>query len=345
VTRVLFKILNHLTIEEKIMITIKGSIPAKTLKTYQAKSPFGNPGQGTTNIPIDTPNFNGNRTPNGKILAKYLEGNDGFHWGLFGSPLVARLPDDTLEIYDGGHRVSMLQQLYPHMKTFPGTIVDVDSKEEISRLFYRVNGGAASFVNPETRFINQVLGQEKNIGEYVDVLRKTEVTVYDSDTNYVPKEVTNPRWKTNVKPLEDMVKENKELAIWAYNLYTKAWDQHHRSSETGIPITGQIVKALHTIASIYANYFDNPRDALRFEDWFISMVSLSPAKSDWLFANDYKHERMELRHLGTALGIWKKYCNYARGKFGGSAPALAPIEDAYNAHDKKRAAKKDTQII
>jgi hypothetical protein len=106
------------------MIELKGSIPAKTLKAYQAKTPHGTPGEGTKEIPINTPNFKGNRTPKGSVLAKYLQNNNGFHWGLFGSPLVARLPDGTLEIYDGGHRVSMLQQLYPDLKTFPGTIVE-----------------------------------------------------------------------------------------------------------------------------------------------------------------------------------------------------------------------------
>ena len=225
------------------MIKLKNSIPAKTLAIYQQKAPMGTPGHGTANIPIDTENFDGNRTPKGKVLAKYLEGNDGFHWGLFGSPLVARLPDGKLKIYDGGHRVAMLQQLYPHIKTFPGTIIDVKDEAEISRLFHRVNGSAASFVNAETRFINQVLGQENNIDKYVDVLTATNITVWESDENYVPEHIKNPQWRINVGPLEDIVNDDRNLAIWALNLYTSSWGQFSTSGCTAI--TGQIVKALH----------------------------------------------------------------------------------------------------
>lgn len=324
------------------MITIKGSIPAKTLKTYQAKSPFGNPGEGTTDIPINTPNFDGNRKPKGSVLAKYLQSNDGFHWGLFGSPLVARLPDGKLKIYDGGHRVSMLQQLYPEMKTFPGTIIDVKDEAEISRLFYRVNGGAASFVNPETRFINQVLGEEVGVDKYIDVLEKTNVTVYESDDNYVPISVNTPRWKINVKPLEDIVNSDKDLAIWALKLYTQAWGQFGSNNATGIAITGQIVKALHQLGITYKEHFSTKQGLERFEEWFIKSVKLSPDKSSWLFATEYKHERMELRHLGTALGIMSKYAGYARTQYSNSAPKVEPIKTLYEAHDNKRAKKKDS---
>jgi hypothetical protein len=323
------------------MIAIKGSIPAKTLKTYQAKKPFGSPGQGTTNIPINTPNFDGNRKPKGDVLGKYLQNNDGFHWGLFGSPLVAQLPNGTRKIYDGGHRVAMLQQLYPDMKTFPGTIIEVESDAEISRLFYRVNGGAASFVNPETRFINQVLGEEVGVDKYIDVLEKTNVTIYESEDNYVPESVTDPKWKINVKPLEDIVDSDSNLAIWALNLYTTAWGQNVSENAKGAPITGQIVKALHQLGITYKDHFKTKQGLERFENWFITMVGLSPSKSDWLFATEYKHERMELRHLGTALGIMTKYSSYARTRHGNSSPSPAPIKALYESHDAKRAKKKD----
>jgi hypothetical protein len=322
------------------MIELKGSIPAKTLKAYQAKTPHGTPGEGTKEIPINTPNFKGNRTPKGSVLAKYLQNNNGFHWGLFGSPLVARLPDGTLEIYDGGHRVSMLQQLYPDLKTFPGTIVDVKDRAEISRLFYRVNGGAASFVNPETRFINQVLGEEIGVDIYTDVLEKTQVTVYESEENYVPQSVKNPKWRINVKPLEDIVNGNKNLAVWAINLYTSAWGQFGNTG-TGTPITGQIVKALHQIGITYSDHFATKQGLQRFEEWFIASVKLSPDKSSWLFSTEYKHERMEQRHLGTALGIMSKYAGFARITYGNQAPKVEPIKSLYEAHDNKRAKKKD----
>ena len=315
------------------MIKLKNSIPAKTLAIYQQKAPMGNPGIGTASIPIDTENFDGNRTPKGSILGKYLEKIDGFHWGLFGSPLVARLPDGTLKIYDGGHRVAMLQQLYPHMKTFPGTIIDVKDEAEISRLFYRVNGGAASFVNAETRFINQVLGQENNIDKYVDVLTATNVAVWEAEDNYVPAHINNPQWRINVGPMEDMVDDDRNLTIWALNLYTTAWGQF---SNTGcVAVTGQIVKAIHLIGKTYEN--DVKWKVEDFEKWFINSIALSPDKTSWMF-NENKHDRMEKRHYGTALGIVTKYLGWRRAN-GKVAATPKKMEELYHEYDKKKSAK------
>jgi hypothetical protein len=320
------------------MIDLKNSIPAKTLAVYQQKAPKNSPGIGTTNIPIDTPNFKGNRTPKGSVLGKYLQGNDGFDWGLFGSPLVARLPNGTLQIYDGGHRVAMLQQLYPHVKSFPGTIIDVKDEAEISRLFYRVNGGAASFVNPETRFINQVLGEENGIETYIDVLKAANVVVWESDTNFVPKSLNKPIWRINVGPLEDMVKGNKNLSIRALTLYTSAWGQFSTSGCTAI--TGQIVKALHKIGEVYQN--DPKWNFQDFETWFINSIGLSPDKSSWLFNTEYKHDRMEKRHYGTALGIVTKYFGWRRAN-GKTAASPKKMEDLYHDYDKKKSEKINDQ--
>jgi hypothetical protein len=171
-------------------------------------------------------------------------------------------------------------------------------------------------------------------------LEKTQVTVYESEENYVPQSVKNPKWRINVKPLEDIVNGNKNLAVWAINLYTSAWGQFGNTG-TGTPITGQIVKALHQIGITYSDHFATKQGLQRFEEWFIASVKLSPDKSSWLFSTEYKHERMEQRHLGTALGIMSKYAGFARITYGNQAPKVEPIKSLYEAHDNKRAKKKD----
>ena len=328
------------------MIKIKGTIPAKILATFQAKQPSGKPGEGCTQIPMSTKNFDGNRLPSATKLQKYLQKMGGFHWGLFGSPLVARLPNKELMIYDGGHRVAMLQMLYPDLKTFPGTIVDVESKAEVSRLFHRVNGSAASFVNGETRFINEVLGEEDGIDQYIDVLRAAKVTVYESEDNYVPNTPTDvaPKWKINVKPLQDMVDSNSKNTVWALNLYTRAWGQHTNDSDNGIAITGQIVKALHLIKDVYRDEFNQNDMQKKFEDHFVNLVSMMPDKGSHMF-HENKHDRMELRHYGTAFGIMQRFCSFGRNQtWAPKTPNISKIKDLYTMYDKKKQSKITTSI-
>jgi hypothetical protein len=318
------------------MITLKGTIPEKTLAVYRSHGTQGTPGKGLSDIPIDTPNFKGNRTPKANVLSKYLKKMNGFHWGLFGAPLVAELPDGSRWIYDGGHRVAMLQLVDPDRKTFPGYVVPVKDEAEISRLFHRVNGSAASFVNPETRFINEVLGEELGIEKYTEVLEKSKVVVYEAPDNYVPNSV-NPKWKINVKPLQDMVDLDSENAIWSLNLYIKGWEQFTNGSENGIAITGQIVKAKHLLKNVYADEFQDEKILKAFEQWFIDSVRMLPAKESWLFNTEYKHDRMELRHYGTAYGIMQRFCSWARNQtWASKAPKIEKMKIVYNSYDEKK---------
>jgi len=320
------------------MINLKGKIPTKVINTYRAVGALGTPGEGTSEIPINTPNFDGNRTPKANDLTKRLQKNGGFHWGLFGSPLVARLPDGSLKIYDGGHRVAMLQQLFPERETFPGTIIDVESEAEISRLFHRVNGSAASFVNAEQRFINEAKGEEEGISQYTDVLSESGVAVMDSETNFVPTNLPSLKWKTKIAPVKEMTDRSKDDAVWALKLFVSAWDKYSRPGSTGNEVTGQIVKALHFIKEVYASHFQDEAMLTHFETWFVNTVSFDPSIGSWLFREN-KHDRMEKRHYGTAYGIMQKYCSYARSTISNKAPKIETIKSAYLAYDEKLKSK------
>jgi hypothetical protein len=325
------------------MITLKGVIPEKTLKKYQEKTPQGIPGEGLQSISIDTPNYDGNRMPMANKLVKYLENYEGFHWGLFGSPLVAQLPSGERWIYDGGHRVALLQRLYPERKTFPGTIIQVQNKKEIARLFHRINGTSASFVSPEVRFINQVLGDEKGIEVLKNVLKLTNTSVMESEENFVPKEHEDSKptlFRINVGPLEHMVEhEGKECAVWAIKTYCLAWGQFlpENTKQTGIPITGQIVKALSTLKELYFDFFKDFKNEKIFSDWYEAALKVNPEKSTWIF-NNLKHDRMEQRHYGTAYGMWRQFCSAMRNTNikGFKVPSVKLIENLYNSYEEKK---------
>lgn len=326
-------------------IQTQGTLPKKVIELYGSKAPQGEKGIGTTNIDINTPNWEGNRRPSASKIEKYLKKYDGFAWALFGSPLVAELPNGERYIYDGGHRVAMFQTLYPNEKTFPGTVLKVKDKAEIARLFHRINGTAASFVNNEVRFINEVLGEEKGIEMYTDVLEKANVAVLDSPSNYVPLTLKDPKWKINARPMQDMVELDPDTTVYAMKLYCQAFGvSEARKGNSAVSITGQIVKALQLLKLVYADWLNVKQNLDTFEDWFNGAVSFDNQKSTWLFSTTYKHERMELRHYGTAYGIWKKFASYCRSTMGmgSNAPKIDTIKDLYNEHDDKRQAKEQS---
>ena len=329
-------------------IKIKGSIPEKTLLKFQDKMPIGTMGTGEL-VPIDTPNFDGNRTPKASALSKYLQRSDGFVWALFGAPLVAEYPNafGIMErvVIDGGHRVSMLQRVYPNISEYPATIVQVESKEKAHQYFHRINGTSSSKVSAECRFVNEVLGKEINKlnDDIVHILGMTDVVIWDSEDNFVPKTNT-PTWKITYKAMEEMVKLDKGNTLNALTTYTDAFRGLNNFSNNNVNvITAQIVKGLHTVFHVYSNHFSK-LNMFHFCHWFNSNVALMPAKEEWQF-NELKHDRLEQRHLGTAYGIMKRYATYCRNsslKGGVTVPKLELIEDVYYAHDRKRQTKRLT---
>lgn len=289
-------------------IQLKGNIPQTTLKQIQNSNVYGNKPGGQEDVPIETPNFNGNRKPRANDISKYLTSQGGFHWGLYGSPLVARVKSEQgkLYVYDGGHRKAMYEVRFPDATTFPATVIDVDNIAEVSRLFHRINGSASKNVNNETRFINQVLGEEDIVKKGIRLLEKTDIVVMESEDNYVPLSNLNPKWKIKARALEELCKMGENYSIMGLDLYKKSFFSKNAIDE----VTGQIAKAITHIFKVEEDYFlENGYDT--FCEWFTSAVKFNPAKNDWLF-KEHPHDRMELRHTGTAFGIWQKYCNYAR---------------------------------
>lgn len=317
-------------------IKLQNAIPKKVLEKYRG-APYvdgSQPGKNGTYVPITTPNFPDNRDPKGTDLADYIKKSDGFHWGLYGSPLVAELPSGERVIYDGGHRVAMLQSFYPEITEFPCTVIQVSSMEEVNRLFYKINGFSSKNVTSELRFINQIKGQENmpHHDKMITVLEKTGLVVAENEDNFVPVKNKNFRFKMNVGPLQKMVYDarNVDNAIWALNLYKKAWDY-----DTTKVVTGQIAEGLWQLKCTYSDY----KHWDLFENWLVGAVSFNSSKRDWLFTERYPHDRMEKRFLGTALGIMEMFIANTNKKSPGKTPKLALIESLYKEHVEKRSKK------
>jgi len=293
--------------ELNLHIQIKGKIPLSTLTQLLHTDVHGKKSGGQEEVPIEVENFKGNRLPNANDISKYLK--TGFNWGLYGSPLVARIEEGPekgkLVVYDGGHRKAMYEIRFPDLKTFPATVIDVKDMQEVARLFHRINGTASKKVNNETRFINQFLGDEfDDIGDEIDLLENTDVVVMQSETSYAPDTIPHPKWKITSSAISQLCKIGKSEAEEALNIYKKSFG----SNNTVHNITGQIVKAFAHIIKVEKTHFEN-NSTDHFSNWIKRLADVDSTISSWLYKIEFPHDRMERRHQGTACGIWKKYCH------------------------------------
>lgn len=314
-------------------IKLKGSIPEKILNKYQGESRGS---QGVAEIvPIDIPNLSTNRQPSGAKISKYIDRNGGFDWALFGMPIVARYPDNSMEIIDGGHRVTMLQTILPDVKTFTACVVDVEAKERGKQLFHNFNGTSSSTVSNECRFVNEVLANEsvplnKRI---VKVLNATGVTVYEHEDCYVTTSIVNPKWKINYKAIEFMVKKDDASAKQALTTYTSVFNTRGATPNS---VVSQLAKALQQIFLTYRKYFEVEANAVNFYNWIEKKASSTNAQN--MLYKHYSHDRMEQRHLGTAYGLMQDFRGYVEdnSKKGGiTVPEMAPIKDLYTSYLNK----------
>ena len=68
-----------------------------------------------------------------------------------------------------------------------------------------------------------------------------------------------------------------------------------------------------------------------------------PDKGAHLF-NENKHDRMEMRHYGTALGIMSRFCSFGRNQpWAKKTPKIGTIEELYKEYDAKKRAKLSTK--
>lgn len=97
-----------------------------------------------------------NRKTDPATIKKYISCANGFHRGLWQPPLVARLPDGTMKLFDGDHRRALWKLAYPNKKTMPAQIVHVNNEQEISKYFVIINKTGRKRLSPEENFVHEV---------------------------------------------------------------------------------------------------------------------------------------------------------------------------------------------
>ena len=322
------------------MIKVKGKIPARLTADYLGKV-YGTQPTQLDQVPLSkTTNYTNNRTPLATDLTKRFDARQGFDWYLYGAPLVAKRPDGSFQIYDGGHRIAMFEIAFPDATHFPALVSEVKEDKVVPQLFHKINGTASKQVSPNVRFISQILGEEHGLQHYKDVILATKVVVSEdaNKTNYVLSDIIDPDWRIDSNALIFLTNKDKQTAIDCLKLYTQSFSKNAGKDKLA-PVTSQIVKALQCILLTYQSHFIfKHQTRLHFFKWFKDATQLNTQVKSWLFNEKYQHDRMEQRHLGTALGIIQMYASYCRSN-NVPAPEVKVMENLFKAREQAIKAK------
>jgi len=107
------------------------------------------------NVSVNIPSHINRKTCVSQVR-KYLKVRNGFDRGIWQPPLVARLPDGTLVLFDGDHRRALWKFAFPTSETMPAQIIDVQSRAEISALFVVINKTGRKSLTADEVFVHEV---------------------------------------------------------------------------------------------------------------------------------------------------------------------------------------------
>ena len=176
-------------------------------------------------LPVDTPSLI-NRDTEIKNLKKNLKVRGGFDGNIWQAPRAGRIKaTGEIFIFDGDHSKHLFRATYPDAKTMPVMVTDVESKEEIHKLFVQTNKTCKTSITREQTFVHSVRAGEESAMKYEHALNESGMHVYCShedggkvgDQNGV--EIKYGQLKLAVQHSDDpkMVTEAKNLIMKCKN--------------------------------------------------------------------------------------------------------------------------------
>ena len=294
-------------------------ITQKQLDIWQGKV-FGNKPNKTTMRTVGDIELTLNgRKPKARDVMKYLNKEGGLNWHLLDTVKIGYV-NGKIEVhgYDGGHRMMAVCIVLGPDALIPTSETLFPTEDDIVRAFYKSNStGWSKNVTKEVFAISVIRAgdDEGFLTEAYNVLKKDGETVIFEDDEIFEPAGNKPEYSVMVAPVEDMCKNHSAYISEALRIYKKAFAPIYKSNTTPKKVEGQILKALTFLLDVCDEHhlsksYQGISNAYAFEEWLTSMVSMTPAKKLWSnqLAKENPHERMELRHLGVARGIWEKYC-------------------------------------
>lgn len=111
---------------------------------------YGTKAKGDT-VSVDTPLIKSQRPLNTTKVEEYINKSGGINWSIFGSVLAVDMPDGTIKLIDGQHRIACVKTCLPWETQVPAHIVK-GTAQQAAQWFLDINGEASQRVNSEHTF-------------------------------------------------------------------------------------------------------------------------------------------------------------------------------------------------
>jgi hypothetical protein len=250
------------------------------------------------------------------VLSKYIEKGKGLDWDLFGHITVVRYPDGSMEHVDGGHRLRLVQALLPELKEVPAHIIDVQPCDAITKppkIFAYLNGELTKRVSNEDRFRSLVLAQDSDALDALKWLKRAELYCGRVNQETGKQKV---KYRTFTKCLDLGKKQTVEASLLIQNHYDR-WND----------AVFHALVFLMTRPEVKDHFADVNSNTFRDFCEFFRVSSDIRGIKDWRML-DYR-EQVSQWELGTAYGIWKSFCHWAK-KQGLKAYKLGTWQDRFD---------------
>lgn len=280
---------------QKYLYNIKGS-PAKA-----------------TMIDINTPMSKVQRKLYKQDILKYIERSQGLNWDLFGVVTAVKFKDESMEVINGQHRMSLARTIDPSITEVPAHVIKLQDEKDAFRYFGLMNGGASRNVSNEEQFWALVLAEDPAELKLKAILERANLACGKVNEG-------NNRFSVKYTNFKKSVNMGAEEAIYAAKLIQDAGFGRWNDS---------LFAGLTRLLSFknYKHYLMDQTcaEGKAFCDWFME-VPRHYQMSDLQFK---KYRNVTDWSYGIAYGLMQKFLHTQRYDNQQLKTALGPIERAY----------------
>ncbi len=280
-----------------------------------------------------------NRDTCDTVIKKLIKNGNGFDFSMWNPPLVGRLPNGDMLLYDGDHSRALYRMFFPKAKRMPVRVKEFESKAEIHNEFVKVNSTCITPLTKEEIFVHEVHGKNP---EAMDLCKKIEeigCSVYCShESGGIVGKIDGP--SVGVVALKKVIsfsEHDLNFAAQAVDTIMSAAATHKR--EIGFKFPNELLGGLTQI------YVSVPglADSNVFRKWFSSRVGVASLKS---FASEAKNEGGNIHNhadYSAARGLLKMFRQAVEAEiisgYVGKVPTTAVLKKFSPEYKKKHKAK------
>lgn len=276
--------------------TINLPIPSELVK-YQGTE-YGTPAttQVGQTIPIDIQMHVTQRDISTRDIIKWCHKHQGVDWNLFGYATAVKLPDGTLKLINGQHRIQLVKWLLPEVTEVPAHIIQTSDDAYIGSMFADMNGGCQRRLTPEDLLWAEIIGGDPKALNIQHWLQCAGLAC--GKVNAV-----NDNPQVSRATFEACLGYSESATVYAVDLFNSTWKKRKK-------IDSQVVTGLTLLFSMpdYQVYSDtSTRAGQEFRTWFQTLPMAGITLDDIKFT-EYKNMAASSRwELGFVYGIVQKF--------------------------------------